>query len=124
VEQLEFLLKMLREGRQLSLGRTKLHQLREAILHRDLSTSVTGSLAVLRTWRDEERDFVVKQVYSTERNYPLFQGDEQNPAASFPVVTFPWFVENKEGGKKQYSTILLDFVELYDFVAREVGEER
>jgi hypothetical protein len=123
LEQLEFLLTMLREGRQLSLGRTKLHQLREAILHRDLSTSVIESLAVLRTWREDERDFVVKKVYSTERGNSLLQWDQQNPAARFPVVTFPWFVENKENGAKHYSTLLLDFVELYDFVAREGGDE-
>ncbi|HEY5003509.1 MAG TPA: hypothetical protein VII61_10180 [Ktedonobacteraceae bacterium] len=124
LEQLEFLLIMLREGRQLSLGRTKLHQLREAILHRDLSTSVIESLAVLRTWRENERDFVVKKVYSTERGNSLLQWDQQNPAARFPVVTFPWFVENKENGAKHYSTLLLDFVELYDFVAREGGDEQ
>ncbi len=124
LEQLEFLLTMLREGRRLSLGRTKLHQLREAILHLNLSTSVIESLAVLRTWREEERDFVAKNVYSTERKFPLFQWDEQNPTALFPVVTFPWFIENKENGTKRYTTLLLDFVELYDFVAREVGDEQ
>jgi hypothetical protein len=123
LEQLEFLLAMLQEGSRLALGRSKLHQLREAILQLNLSTSVTGSLAVLRTWREEERNFVVKEVYSTQGKYPLSQWDEQNPTALFPVVTFPWFVENKEESTKRYTTLLLDFVELYDFVAREVGDE-
>ncbi len=65
---------------------------------------------------------MVSKVYRTEREYPLFQWDEQNPAASFPVVTFPWVVDNKEKDVKQHSTLLLDFVELYDFVAREDGD--
>jgi hypothetical protein len=33
----------------------------------------------------------------------------------FPRVTFPWFAD----GKDTYRTFLLDFVELYDFVAGE-----
>jgi hypothetical protein len=122
LEQLKFLLVMLREGSRHSLGRSKLHQLREAVLQLNLSTSVTESLAVLRSWKEKERDFVVKKVYSTEIGYPLSQWDEQNPTALFPVVTFPWLVDNKEKGVKRYSTLLLDFVELYDFVAREDGD--
>ncbi len=118
LEQLKFLLTMLQEGSRLALGRSKLHQLREAVLQLNLSTSVTESLAVVRSWKREERDFVVKKVYSTERGYPLYQWDEQNPAANFPVVTFPWLVD-KEKDTKRHSTLLLDFVELYDFVARE-----
>ena len=122
LEKLQFLLTMLRTGSQLALGRSKLHQLREAVLHLNLSTSVTESLAVLRSWKAEERNFVVKEVYSTEKKYPLAQWDEQNPAALFPVVTFPWLVDNTEKDAKRYSTLLLDFVELYDFVAREDGD--
>ncbi len=122
LEQLKFLLEMLQEGSRRALGRTKLHQLREAILQLNLSTSVTESLAVLRSWKEEERDFVVKKVYSTERKYPLYEWDEQNPAAPFPVVTFPWLVDSKEKDIKQYRTLLLDFVELYDFVAQEDGD--
>jgi hypothetical protein len=122
LEQLKFLLEMLREGSRRALGRTKLHQLREAILQLNLSTSVTESLAVLRSWKEKERNFVVKEVYSTERKYPLYEWDEQNPAAPFPVVTFPWLVDSKEKDIKQYRTLLLDFVELYDFVAQEDGD--
>jgi len=33
----------------------------------------------------------------------------------FPRVTFPWFAD----GDNIYRTSLLDFVELYDFVASE-----
>lgn len=122
LEQLKFLLEMLQEGSRLDLGRTKLHQLREAILQLNLSTSVTESLAVLRSWKEDERNFVVTKVYSTERKYPLYEWDEQNPAAPFPVVTFPWLVDSKEKDIKQYRTLLLDFVELYDFVAQEDGD--
>ena len=56
-------------GGQLALGRSKLHQLREAVLHLNLSILVTESLAVLRSWKAEERNFVVKEVYSTEKTY-------------------------------------------------------
>jgi hypothetical protein len=119
LEQLKFLIEMLQEGNRLALGRSKLHQLREAVLQLNLSTSVTESLAVLRSWKEDEREFVVKKVYSTERKYPLYEWDEQNPAALFPAVTFPWLVDSKEKDAKQYSTLLLDFAELYDFVARE-----
>jgi len=122
LERLKFLLEMLQEGSRLALGRTKLHQLREAILQLNLSTSVTESLTVLRSWKEEERDFVVTKVYSTERKYPLYEWDEQNPAAHFPIVTFPWLVDSKEKDIKQYRTLLLDFVELYDFVAQEDGD--
>lgn len=122
LEQLQFLLAMLQEGGQHALGRTKLHQLREAILQLNLSTSVIDSLAVLRTWKEEERNFVVKEVYQSRGTYPLAQWDEQNPAASFPIVTFPWLVD-KENNTKRYRTLLLDFAELYDFVAQEGGNK-
>ena len=116
VEQLRFLLDMLTKGNKYALGRTKLHQLREAVLHLNLSTSVTESLAVLRSWKQKERNFVATKVYRTEKNYPLYQWDEANPT-NFPIVTFPWLVDNKADGGRRYQTLLLDFVELYDFVA-------
>ncbi len=40
VEELEILLKAIRDGRKMSLGRTKLHQVREAVLRMNLTTSV------------------------------------------------------------------------------------
>lgn len=117
VEQLRFLLTMLTKGHTLALGRTKLHQLREAVLQLNLSTSVTESLAVLRSWKQKERNFVATKVYRTEKAYPLYQWDEANPT-NFPIVTFPWFVDHKADGGRRYQTLLLDFVELYDFVAQ------
>lgn len=117
LEQLHFLLTMLKKGSKLALGRSKLHQLREAILQLNLSTSVIECLAVLRSWKEKQRNFVATKVYRTESKHLLYQRDEQNPAARFPIVTFRWLVDSKEDGTKRYQTLLLDFVELYDFVA-------
>ncbi len=78
VEQLEFLLKRLKEGNKYALGRSKLHQLREAVLQLNRSTSVTESLALLRTWKADERDFMVKEVYN-----PLTQWDEAESSGKF-----------------------------------------
>jgi len=117
LEQLHFLLNMLKKGSKLALGRSKLHQLREAILQLNLSTSVTECLAVLRSWKKKQRNFVATKVYRTERKHPLYQWDDQHPAARFPIVTFPWLVDSREDGTRRYQTLLLDFVELYDFIA-------
>ncbi len=51
VEELTELLNMIREGKQKGLGRTKLHQVREAVLRMNLTTSVSEGLAVLSNWR-------------------------------------------------------------------------
>jgi hypothetical protein len=119
VEQLGYLLHMLAKGNQLALGRSKLHQLREAILQQNLSTSIVDSLAVLRSWKNaKQREFVVRQVSG---DYP--QWNEQQPAASFSSIEFPWHVDMPDGRIKRYSTPLLDFVELYDFVAEVDGDK-
>ena len=49
------------------------------------------------------------------------RSDPRDPVSGFPRVTFPWFADGKEKGRSVYRTPLLDFVELYDFVAREGG---
>ena len=117
-EQLRTLLDAIREGNKLGLGRTKLHQVREAVLKMNLSTSVSEGLAVLRNWRVRQREYVVNHIYTLGGIYQIPYRDEQNPASLFPRVTFPWFAD----GEKTYRTSLLDFVELYDFVAREEGD--
>jgi len=117
-EQLRILLNAIREGNTLGLGRTKLHQVREAVLKKNLTTSVGEGLAVLRNWRVRQREYVVNHIYTLGGVYQIPHRDEQNPASLFPRVTFPWFAD----GEKTYRTSLLDFVELYDFVAREEGD--
>jgi hypothetical protein len=119
VEQLKFLINALQEGNKQALGRSKLHQLREAVLQKNLTTSVVEGLAVLRNWKPKQRDFVLQQVYTFEDRYQLHQWDPDNPAAIFPRVSFPWFADGKQNDVEVYRTLLLDFVELYDFVARE-----
>jgi hypothetical protein len=125
-EELQRLLSAIREGK--SLGRTKLHQLREAVYDKSLSKSVMKALAALRSWNDTQRDYIVRRVvygqsyeYRKQR-YKMSDGDPQDLIATFPRVTFPWFYdgENKEE-YEVYRTPLLDFIELYDFVAREGG---
>ncbi len=75
-------------------------------------------MAVLRNWRARQREAVVNQVYKFGGRYQMQYSDTENPATMFPCVTFPWFAD----GKDTYRTFLLDFVELYDFVAREEVE--
>ena len=115
VEELEFLLTAIRNGRKHSLGRTKLHQLREAILKMNLTTSVGESLALLRNWRERQREFVYKYLYESGKHLQEQHEDIEKPGTLFPRVTFPWFAD----GDNAYRTSLLDFVELYDFVASE-----
>ncbi len=117
-EQLDFLLGVIRKGHELGLGRTKLHQIREAVLNKNLTTSVADGLAVLRNWKERQRVFVVRQVYTFGDRYQSLRSDPEEPATMFPRVTFPWFAD----GDDMYRTPLLDFVELYDFVAREEGD--
>ncbi len=117
VEGLELLLKKIREGRQQELGRSKLHQVREAVLKMNMTTSVYEGLIALRTWQPKKRDFVTRQVYEFAALYQQSRFNREQPGTLFPRVTFPWFVD----GPRTYRTPLLDFVELYDFVA---GEER
>lgn len=115
VEEMEFLLTAIRDGRKKSLGRTKLHQLREAVLKMNLTTSVGESLAVLRNWKQNQREFVYEHLYESGNRLQEQHKDIEKPGTLFPRVTFPWFAD----GDNVYRTSLLDFVELYDFVASE-----
>ena len=118
VEELDFLLDAIREGKKMGLGRTKLHQAREAVLQMNLTTSVYEGMALLRNWRSGQRDFVTQYVRETGWHYQKPHRDEEKPSTMFPRATFPWFADDPD----TYRTPLLDFVELYDFVAQE-GEE-
>lgn len=119
VEELTELLNMIREGKQKGLGRTKLHQVREAVLRMNLTTSVSEGLAVLSNWRGKQREFIVEQVYKLAGRYQEQYRDVEKPGTLFQRVTFPWFAD----GPHTYRTSLLDFVELYDFVAQEEVED-
>ncbi len=113
VDALAELLKRIEEGRNEGLSRSKLHQVREAVLKMNLSTSVYDGMSTLRNWKRSEREFVLHQVYPLGNPQP-----EQRPVqapARFPVVTFPWYAD----GADTYRTGLLDYVELYDFVPRK-----
>jgi hypothetical protein len=115
VEELEILLTAIRNGRKKSLGRTKLHQLREAVLKMNLTTSVGEGLAVLRNWRQSQRELVYNHMYGLSVRYQEKHQEIEKPGTLFPRVTFPWFAD----GDNVYRTSLLDFVELYDFIASE-----
>ena len=115
LEEMRALLNTIRKGKSLSLGRTKLHQIREAVLQMNLSTSVSEGLAVLRNWRPAQRDFALKELFTLDEPERKHSIDE--PGSWFPRVTFPWFVDSEN----TYRTPLLDIVELYDFVIPEGG---
>lgn len=113
-EHLSLLLQAIRVGKKKELGRTKLHQLREAVLKKNLTTSVMDGLTALKNWK-EPGAFVVRHVRAFANIYQQQYHDPQNPSSYFPHVPFPWFAD----GTNRYRTPLLDFVELYDFVSRE-----
>lgn len=115
LEEMHNLLTRIRQGKRLSLGRTKLHQMREAVLKMNLSTSVSEGLTVLRNWRPAQQDFALQELFTLGKQ--ARQHNIEKPGSWFPRVTFPWFVD----GENIYRTSLLDIVELYDFVAAEGG---
>lgn len=128
---LRALLNAIRSKDGANLGRTKLHQMREVVLQMNLTTSVGEALAVLRNWREKQRNHVVQNVYEFAARYQIPRSDPDDPVSGFPRVTFPWFFDGKvtkKVKKKQlkefdtYRTPLLDFTELYDFVSREGGD--
>lgn len=108
---------IIRRGKREALGRTKLHQVREAVLKMNLTSSVTEGLGVLRNWRTKQREFVLDHVYTLGGRYQERHKDEKRPETLFPRVTFPWFAD----GDDTYRTSLLDFVELYDFVVQDAN---
>lgn len=119
VEEMRKLLDTIRKGRKKALGRTKLHQVRQAVLKMNLTTSVGEGMAILRNWREKQRDFVMQHVFTVGSRYQEAYRNPDKPDTLFPRVTFPWFAD----GPKTYRTSLLDFVELYDFVAQEGGDD-
>jgi hypothetical protein len=125
IEDLRILLDAIHESKvkKLNLGRTKLHQLREAVLEMNLTTAINEGLALLRNWRDKERSYVVRRVYEFGGRYQMPRSNPRDPASGFPRIIFPWFIDGKnKDGQDIYRTPLLDFIELYDFVSREEEE--
>ncbi len=110
LSDLEWLLDQLKQGSEKRLGRTKLHQLREAILKLDRTTSILESLALMRNWEKDERDFM-KQL--AQRFDTRLTSQQQQMG-----TLFPWSLDGVESndGLTVYRTPLLDFIELYDFV--------
>jgi CRISPR RNA silencing complex Cmr2 subunit-like protein len=117
-KQFNLLLNAIRQGHKLGIGRTKLHQLREAILKKNLTTSVNDALAIVRNWQKDQYEYIVKHVYTLAGLHQEQACDPDNPSTWFPRVTFPWFASATDG-KNVYRTTLLDFIELYDFVLSE-----
>lgn len=111
LSNLTWLLGQLRKGSDRRLGRTKLHQLREAILKMNNTTSILEALALLRNWKKEEREFIKDMVNELDTR----QTTKQQQMG----ILFPWYLDGKESNGKHtiYRTPLLDFVELYDFVS-------
>ena len=111
LSQLSWFLDQLREGNKMRLGRTKLHQLREAILKLDNTRTILEALVLLRNWKEKERNFIKDMV----RELDIRQTMKQQQMGTL----FPWFLDGKEssGNRALYRTPLLDFIELYDFVS-------
>jgi len=122
-EDLRLLLEAIRGGHRLNLGRTRLHQLREAVLQMNLSTAVSDGMALLTNWREKQRKYVVSQIYEFGGKHQLARCDPRDPVSGFPRVTFPWFKDGIQEGRDLYRTSLLDFVELYDFLASQEVED-
>ncbi len=118
-QHLERLLVAIRKGRGQRLGRTKLHQMREAIMKKNLTTSLSESRAVLRNWTNAQRDYVIQAMHDLTNLYLDEALNSHDPEAMQFNRPFPWF-ESKEKKKPViYRTPLLDFIELYDFVSGE-----
>jgi hypothetical protein len=115
LSQLHWLLAQLENGHSKRLGRTKLHQLRQAILLRNNTTSILQALALLRNWKKEEREFMKGMVRELETR----QNQHANTKHKDMGPLFPWYLDGKASDEQHtiYRTPLLDFVELYDFVS-------
>lgn len=118
-EKLTRLLAEIRKGRRRNLGRTKLHQMREAIMKMNLTTSVSESRAVLMNWKADQRDYVLDFVHTFANQHLNGTSENQNPEELHYERPFPWFFSEKKGERSIYRTPLLDFIELYDFVSGE-----
>lgn len=111
LSDLKWLLDRLEKGIERRLGRTKLHQLREAILKLNRTTTILESLALLRNWKKEDRDFIKDMVQKFN--------DLRTPGQQRMGTLFPWSLDGEESNDDLtiYRTPLLDFIELYDFVS-------
>ena len=114
LKDLLWLMDQIKMGNEKRLGRTKLHQLREAILRKNNTTAILESLILLHNWKEQERDFIKQMVKVYDQRSMQQQRNE---------TLFPWYLDGKQdsenGSKKKmvYRTPLLDFIELYDFVS-------
>ncbi len=108
----DWLLEQLKKGNDKRLGRTKLHQLHEAILKLNCTTTILESLALLRNWKEEESEFIKEILKKFDTHLTPQQRKQRG-------TLFPWCLESKEETKANdiYRTPLLDFIELYDFVS-------
>jgi hypothetical protein len=122
--QLQKLLQTIREGEKLNLGRTKLHQLREAIIKMNHTTSLIDGMAVLHNWKPQQREFIINYLCKCSLD-GAYNDLQQRATASdgkyLSSIYFPWFM-TKQDQHTIYRTSLLDLVELYDFVANEESD--
>lgn len=119
-KQFAKLLAAIHGGHRRNLGRTKLHQLREAILELNLTTSLTEARALWNNWSQSQRDFVIDCLHEFANQYQGQQFKADDPSSLSYERPFPWFADGKDDHERKiYRTPLLDFVELYDFVTGE-----
>jgi hypothetical protein len=111
LSNLHWLLEQLKKGNSERLGRTKLHQMRVAILKRNKTTTILEALALLRNWKGTERIFIRAMVDHLDNR----QTRQQRNMGTL----FPWYLDSNSSSKELtvYRTPLLDFIELYDFVS-------
>jgi hypothetical protein len=111
LRNLAWLLDQLKLGNQKHLGRTKLNQLRAAILRLNQTTTVLEALALLRNWKDDERTFIKQMVQQFDTRMTTRQKQLG--------ILFPWSLDGQASNDTLtiYRTPLLDFIELYNFVS-------
>ncbi|MBA2394155.1 MAG: hypothetical protein H0V70_15615, partial [Ktedonobacteraceae bacterium] len=96
-ESLHILLNAIRGKEGANLGRSKLHQIREAVFQMNLTTSVIDGLTVLRNWREKQRNHITRHVYQIGSHYQMPHSNPDDPVSGFPRVIFPWFTDGKNG---------------------------
>ncbi len=122
-QKLGMLLNMIWKGHRKGLGRTKLQQLREAILEMNLTASQTNARALWRNWKPDQRDFVIDCLYEFANLYEQERFRPDDPTSLSYDRSFPWFADGMDVLKRKiYRTSLLDFVELYGFVTGEEAD--
>lgn len=91
------------------MGRTKLHQLREAILKLNRTSTILEALALFRNWRKEEQNFIRDMVQEFDIHLTPQERKQRG-------TLFPWYLQ-ADNENDIYRTPLLDFIELYDFIS-------